>query len=153
MNAGNINLSPFRPGMSATVEIHIKTAVNVLSLPIQAVTTRSDSAMKANKEKKENKNDFETKVVDEKKEKLEKNSMPSNLKPQECVFIYKDGKVTLRKVKTGVQDNSAIEIIEGLTENEEVVTGPYNAVAKLLKDGMEVKKTDVEAIAKSWKKE
>ena len=153
MNAGNINLSPFRPGMSATVDIHIKTAINVLSLPIQAVTTRSDSAMKANKEKKEEKNDFEAKVVDEKKEKLEKNSMPSNLKPQECVFIYKDGKVTLRKVKTGVQDNSAIEIIEGLTENEEVVTGPYNAVAKLLKDGMEVKKTDVEAIAKSWKKE
>ncbi|HET7817803.1 MAG TPA: hypothetical protein VFL70_00700, partial [Bacteroidia bacterium] len=152
-NAGNINLSPFRPGMSATVEIHIKTAVNVLSLPIQAVTTRSDSAMKANKEKKEEKNDFEAKVVDEKKEKLEKKSMPANLKPQECVFIYKDGKVTLRKVKTGVQDNSAIEITEGLTENDEVVTGPYNAVAKLLKDGMEVKKTDIEDVAKSWKKE
>ncbi|TAL60704.1 MAG: efflux RND transporter periplasmic adaptor subunit [Bacteroidetes bacterium] len=151
MNAQNPNLSPFRPGMSATVDIHTKKAKNVLSLPIQAVTTRSDSAMKSDKEK-EDMDDYNTKAVDEKKEKIEMNSM-KDIKPQECVFIYADGKVKLQKVKTGIQDNTAIEITEGLKEDDEIVNGPYNAVAKILKNGMEVKKADKTDIANSWKKE
>lgn len=153
MNPQNPNLSPFRPGMSATVDIHTKSAKNVLSLPIQAVTTRSDSAMKAgDKKDKEEMNDYDTKVVDEKKEKIEMNTL-KDIKPAECVFIYADGKVKLQKVKTGIQDNIAIEITEGLQEGDEVVNGPYNAVAKLLRNGMEVKKTDKSDIANSWKKE
>lgn len=153
MDSKNPNLSPFRPGMSATVDIHTKSAVNVLSLPIQAVTTRSDSVMNAKEEKNGNEDDYSAKVVDEKKEKIEAAHSPKDLKPQECVFIFKDGKVTLQKVKTGIQDNMAIEITEGLKEGDEIVNGPYNAVAKLLKDGMEVKKSDKEDIANSWKKE
>lgn len=153
MDSKNLNMSPFRPGMSATVDIHTKSAVNVLSLPIQAVTTRSDSAMNAKDEKEKDGDDYDTKVVDEKKEKLEANKAPKNLKPQECVFIFRDGKVTLQKVKTGIQDNLAIEITEGLKEGDEIVNGPYNAVAKLLKNGMEVKKSDKADIANSWKKE
>ena len=154
MDAKNPNLSPFRPGMSATVDIHTKSSVNVLSLPIQAVTTRSDSAMNEKDEKKNRgEEDYDTKVVDEKKEKIEMNSKPKDLKPQECVFIFKDGKVTLQKVKTGIQDNLAIEITEGLKEGDEIVNGPYNAVAKLLKNGMEVKKSNKADIAGSWKKE
>lgn len=152
IDAKNPNLSPFRPGMSATVDIHTKSAVNVLSLPIQAVTTRSDSAMKRD-EKKDNMDDYATKVVDEKKQKIEMNSMPKDIKPQECVFIFKDGKVTLQKVKTGIQDNIAIEITEGLKEGDEIVNGPYNAVAKILKNGMEVKKSEKSEIVSQWKKE
>jgi len=107
-----------------------------------------------NADKEEEKgDDYETKVVDEKKEKIEMNSLPKDVKPQECVFIYADGKVKIQKVKTGIQDNIAIEITEGLKEGDEIVTGPYNAVAKLLKNGMEVQKSDKEAIANSWKKE
>src|ERR1051326_3753076 len=145
------NISPFRPGMSATVDIHTKRAANVLSLPIQAVTTRSDSAMNAKDEKKNRNNDFDTKVVDEKKQKLEENK--KTFKPQECVFVFKDGKVELQKVKTGIQDNMAIEITDGLKEGDEVVNGPYNAVAKVLKNGMEVKKSDKTGIANSWKQQ
>ena len=152
MDTKNPNLSPFRPGMSATVDIHTKSAVNVLSLPIQAVSTRSDSSLKKAEEQKD-RDDYDTKVVDEKKAKIEMNTMPKDVKPQECVFIYADGKVKLQKVKTGIQDNLAIEIIEGLKEGDEVVNGPYNAVAKLLKNGMEVKKTDKAEIANAWKKE
>ncbi len=149
----NLNTSPFRPGMSATVDIHTKSAVNVLSLPIQAVTTRSDSSMNTKDENINRDDDYDTKVVDEKKEKIEMNSKPKDFKPQECVFIFNDGKVTLQKVKTGIQDNLAIEITEGLKEGDEIVNGPYNAVAKLLKNGMEVKKSDKADIASSWKKE
>lgn len=152
MNAKNLNLSPFRPGMSATVDIHTKTAVNVLSLPIQAVTTRSDSTVNAGEE--ENKgDDYSAKVIDEKKEKIEMSKMPKDVKPQECVFIYSDGKVKLQKVKTGIQDNIAIEITEGLKEGDEVVSGPYNAVAKLLKNGIKVEKSEKADIANSWKKD
>jgi HlyD family secretion protein len=146
------NNSPFRPGMSATVDIHTKRAVNVLSLPIQAITTRSDSSMKGKSEKKKQE-DGETKVVDEKKEKLDMNNAQKDFKPQECVFVYDNGKVRLQKVKTGIQDNVAIEITEGLKEGDEIVNGPYNAVAKLLKNGMEVKKSDKAEIVKQWKKE
>ena len=153
MDSKNINLSPFRPGMSATVDIHTKTAVNVISLPILAVTTRSDSAMNATDEKKPMEESYDAKVIDEKKEKIEANKAPKNFKPQECVFIFKDGKVTLQKVKTGIQDNIAIEITDGLKEGDEVVNGPYNAVAKILKNGMEVKKSDKADIANSWKTE
>ena len=152
MDLKNPNVSPFRPGMSATVDVHTKTSFSVLALPIQAVTTRSDSAMEKD-EKKNREEDYDVKVVDEKKEKIEASKAPKTLKPQECVFIYKDGKVTLQKVKTGIQDASAIEITEGLKEGDEVVNGPYSAVAKLLKNGMFVKKTDAADIASSWKKE
>ncbi len=153
MDPKDPNMSPFRPGMSATVDIHTKSAPNVLSLPIQAVTTRSDSTVNAKDEKKENRDDYGAKVVDEKKEKIEAAKTSKDLKPQECVFVFKDGKVTLQKVRTGIQDNLAIEIIEGLKEGDEVVNGPYNAVAKLLKNGMEVKKSEKSDIAGSWKKE
>jgi HlyD family secretion protein len=154
MNPTNPNLSPFRPGMSATVDIHTKSAKNVLSLPIQAVTTRTDSAMAAGEKKDKGKTDNDgPKVIDEKEQKAEMGSMPRDIKPQECVFVYSEGKVRLQKVKTGIQDNIAIEITEGLKEGDEVVNGPYNAVAKLLKSGMEVKKSDKADIANSWKKE
>jgi HlyD family secretion protein len=152
MDIKNPNLSPFRPGMSATVDIHTKSVTNVLSLPIQAVTTRSDSAMKKD-ERKKDRDDNEAKVVDEKLKKIQMNQSPKDVKPQECVFVLKDGKVRLQKVKTGIQDNVAIEITNGLKEGEEVVNGPYNAVSKMLKDGMEVKKSDKADIASSWKKE
>lgn len=152
MDSKNPNLSPFRPGMSATVDIHTKRAANVLSVSIQAVTTRSDSAAVSDKDE-EKFDDYDTKVVDEKKEKIEAANAPQEIKPQECVFLYKDGKVILQKVKTGIQDSRVIEIIDGLKEGDEIVSGPYNAVAKLLKNGMEVTKTDKENLSGSWKKE
>ncbi|MBI3500486.1 MAG: efflux RND transporter periplasmic adaptor subunit [Bacteroidetes bacterium] len=145
------NVSPFRPGMSATVDIHTKRAVNVFSLPIQAVTTRSDSAMNTSEKKKEE--NFDAKVVDEKQKKLEENKLQKSFKTQECVFVFENGKVRLQKVKTGIQDNLAIEITEGIKEGDEVVNGPYNAVAKTLKDGMAVKKSEKSEIVSKWKQQ
>ena len=53
-----------------------------------------------------------------------------------------DGKVKLVRVKTGIQDNNYIEIKEGLKEGDEIVSGPYSAISKQLKDATEVKKVD-----------
>jgi len=128
--------SPFRPGMSCTVEIQTETAFNVLTVPIQAVTTRvsQDTLDKLNAQNVETEQhgDREVeRVVTRKTEEI-----------QECVFLFEDGVAQMRDVKTGIQDNTYIEIKEGLTDSLEVITAPYSVVSKTLKDGDKVKKVD-----------
>lgn len=144
INPEHPNLSPFRPGMSATVDIQTKTVYNVLSLPIQAVTVREDTA---NKEKKEIKPEQETDETQATVKKTE-HAEPQ----QEYVFLYNDGKVKMVKVKSGIQDNMYIQILSGLKENDEVVTAPYTAITKILKDNASVKKVDKKELFKEEKK-
>ncbi len=121
--------SPFRPGMSATVEIQTKRADHVLAVPIQAVTTRADSTgrLRSALEKREAK-------------KAGKKAEVVTRKTQEYVFLYKNGIAKLQKVETGIQDNMYIEIKKGVKEGEEVITAPYRLVSKLLRNGDKVKK-------------
>lgn len=128
--------SPFRPGMSATVDIQTKFAKDALSVPIQAVTTRTE---KKEEEEKTDKGEGKVVVTDERDKKAKKEE---EIKPEECVFIYADGVAKMVKVKTGIQDNNYIQITEGLKKGQEVITAPYNAVSKQLKDGEQVKKVD-----------
>lgn len=125
---------PFRPGMSASADIQTKTVVNVLSVPINAVTTRdkNDSIKKLSASEKK---DAEAAV---------NSNASSNTDDLEVVVFVKtsDNKVKKLKVKTGIQDINNIEITEGLKGDEEVITGPYDAVSKKLKDGDEVKVVD-----------
>jgi HlyD family secretion protein len=139
------NRSVFNPGMSATVDIMTKRAEKVVSVPIQAVTTR-DTSEKGKKMTMKGKDGDEleedidkVKVVEEKKD-----DVKAEDKKTECVFIIDNGKVKLRPVKVGIQDNSNIEIKEGLKEGEEVVSAPYSAISRILKDGdaVEVVKKD-----------
>jgi HlyD family secretion protein len=132
--------APFRPGMSATVDIQTKKVSNVVAVPIQAVTTRSDSTeYKAREVKKQPEGDGV--VARDDKEKTAED-LKELIKVEEVVFLYADGKAKLVKVKTGIQDNNYIEIQQGLKLGDEVISGPYSAVSKQLKDGMEVKKVD-----------
>ncbi|MBL7701607.1 MAG: efflux RND transporter periplasmic adaptor subunit [Ferruginibacter sp.] len=122
---------PFRPGMSASADIQTKTHANVLSVPINAVTTRdkSDSTDKAAAKKKD---ESAVKPVSSLEDELEV-----------VVFtIDKEGKVAKVKVKTDIQDINNIEITEGLKEGDMVVTGPYDVVSKTLKVGKQVKVVD-----------
>ena len=137
VNKDKPNISPFRPGMSATVDIQTNTATNVLTVPIQAVTTREDSTGKnfSNTEKKENAND-------EDDEESAMNKREEKEEIQEYVFLYVDGIAKMQKVKSGIQDNNYIEILEGLKEGQEVITAPYRAVTKKLKNNDEVIKVD-----------
>lgn len=119
-------VSPFRPGMSAQVDIRTKTEIDVISVPIQAVTVR---------EKPEQQQDTLA----------ENNNSPqavpgSNM--QECVFVYSDGKVVMQPVVSGIQDSYFIQIVEGLEEDQEVVTGPYRTVSRVLNDGDQVIKSE-----------
>ncbi len=122
--------SPFRPGMSTTVDILTQTRANVLTIPIQAVTVRVDSSMNA-----------KTGFQKEGEQKVENTTtVAKNDKPKEIVFITKGDSAKIVEVKTGIQDNQFIEITEGLNGDEEVVTAPYSAISRKLKDKMLIKK-------------
>ncbi len=125
------NFSPFRPGMSATVDIQTETVHNVLSLPIQAVTTRADSTF-IDKTLSED-------IVKQKEEEL-----------KEIVWVFdaKEDIALKRIVKTGIQDNAYIQILDGLKLNEEVIVAPYRAVSKKLKDKKTVNKVPKEELFK-----
>jgi HlyD family secretion protein len=120
--------SPFRPGMSATVDIQTETAIGILTVPIQAVTTRADTL---EKEEEPEPQDESADAAVSKSEEL-----------VEVVFINEGGKAVMKKIKTGIQNNMFIEVTEGLTLEDEVITGPYRAVSKRLKDGDEVTVVD-----------
>ena len=128
--------SPFRPGMSATVDIQTKIVSNVLTVPIQSVTTRDDTSSIASSRKKE--------------EKIDINKTAEPL--QEYVFVVENQTAKIKAVKTGIQDNSNIQILEGLSENDEVVTGPYRVVSKTLKNDDKVKVVDKTKLFEATKK-
>ena len=122
--------SPFRPGMTATVDIITTRKANVLSVPISSVVVKSDtSAVK------------EIKVEDP----AEKQTAPKSDKKFECVFVKVGDKAKIRVVKTGIQDDTNIEVLTGLKKGDVVITGPYSTVSKDLNSGDKVKiKTDKE---------
>lgn len=136
--AATPNASPFRPGMSATVDIQTETALNVLTVPIQAVTAREDSTK------------IEKKRVEEeaKEGKQDKESGKRPEPVQEYVFVVREGLARLQKVKTGIQDNSYIQVTEGIKAGDEVISGPYRAVSKTLKDGDKIKVVEKEELFK-----
>ncbi len=136
-----LNNSPFRPGMSAAVEIQTKKITNALSLPIMSVTTRIDSTQIKKAENKEMNSEVE--ISNDLEEKQKSKEAP---KPEEVVFVYQDGKVKQVKVKTGIQDNDFIHIVSGITEKDQVITAPYGAVSKKLKDGMQVNLKNKESL-------
>jgi HlyD family secretion protein len=129
------NPVPFRPGMSASVEIQTLRVSNVVTVPIQAVTSRNKDSLMV-KEGEQNgdmkvKNDKEK--VDEEKEKKK-----AEEEIKELVFVIKDGKAVQKVVVSGIQDNEFIQIISGLEKGEEVISGPYSAVSRSLREGSKV---------------
>jgi HlyD family secretion protein len=129
------NLIPFRPGMSASVDIQTRKVANVISIPIQAVTTRNPDSLNTSKD-----NEFDDREVKLKNDNEDKDIKKEEVKLKEYVFIVnKDGNAKQVEVKTGIQDNDYIEISSGLKAGEEVICGPYSAVSKSLKEGSKIK--------------
>jgi HlyD family secretion protein len=125
------NRYPFRPGMTASVEVLTNRKINVLSVPLSAVTTRNPDDDKKEEEQKgpgssNNNNQTATngqqKPAEKKKDKV-------------VVFVNEKGKAKMIEVKTGISDYDNIEILSGLSDSSEVVTGPFLVVSKRLKDG------------------
>ena len=117
---------PFRPGMSASVDIYTNTADSTLCVPLIAVTARDENADKKK----------ETKETEANPQKEEKENDLDNIK--EIVFVVVGDTVAMREVKTGIQDNDYIQVLNGLQEGDKVVTGPYAAIARKLKGGTRI---------------
>ncbi|WP_111685008.1 efflux RND transporter periplasmic adaptor subunit [Winogradskyella tangerina] len=112
--------SPFRPGMTATVDIITKTRKDAIAVPISAIVIKTDTSSTKKPFK------VSTEASDEPKKEEEK---------FECVFINDNGKAKLRVVETGIQDDTFIEVVSGLSKDDKIITGPYNMVSKTLKPG------------------
>ncbi|WP_304233497.1 efflux RND transporter periplasmic adaptor subunit [Jiulongibacter sediminis] len=120
---------PFKPGMTATVDIITERKNNVLTVPIAAVTTRSGDEDNSD----ENENGMGLGAVEE-------SAPEAEVEVKEIVFVNEGGKAKIKEVKTGITDTQAgtIEILEGLEAGEEIISGPYIEVSKRLKDGKAV---------------
>jgi HlyD family secretion protein len=117
--------SPFRPGMTATVDIITTTKTNVVHVPISSVVVKSDTtAVKIGK--------MDSPEEDSKK------AAPKSDKKLECVFVKVGDKAKIRIIKTGIQDDTNIEVMSGLKKGDVVITGPYTTVSKDLNSGDKV---------------
>ncbi len=125
--------SVFRPGMSASVEIQTESANNIITVPIESVTIRSKS-------------DIDTTNKKIKKTTTVKTENTKKDDEQEVLFICVNDVLSIKPVKTGIQDDKYIQIVEGVKEGDEIVTGPYSAISKTLKAGDKVKKVTKEEL-------
>ena len=138
---------PFRPGMSVTAEVETRSRTNVLTVPIMAVTARmpKDAADKS-KKKSEPERERENQSLPLKAAKKEEAP-----KANEIVFLVNGDTVKMAKVKTGISDDSYMEISDGLKEGEEIVSGGYAAISRQLEEGKKIKKGVPEAEKKKDK--
>lgn len=125
---------PFRPGMSASVEIFTKTVEDVVTIPIQAVTTREKDDLESGKKGKSKKK--------KSKDEIDEDDLV------EVVFLVQNDTASLVKVETGIQDDDFIQILSGLTTNSEVITAPYASISRKLKVGDKVIVVDEEELYK-----
>ncbi|KXO00370.1 RND transporter [Aequorivita aquimaris] len=119
------SFSPFRPGMTATVDIITNKKKNIIGVPISSVVIKTDT-------------------TDTKKSYTTNETSTATAEKFEVVYVKEGNEAKLRVVKTGIQDDSNIEIISGLKEGETVITGPYNTVTKSLKQGDKVEVSSAE---------
>jgi HlyD family secretion protein len=137
------NLIPFRPGMSASVDIQTRRANGVIAIPIQAVTTRNKDSVKTKED------DGPGRGVTVHNEQEEKEQKRPEEKIKEYVFKADNAAVIQTDVTTGIQDNDYIQVLSGIKEGDVIVCGPYSAVSKTLKDKSKIKVVNKEDLYKN----
>lgn len=131
-----------KPGMSGTVEIRTKTVKGALAVPVACVTSRDKTGG--------NVNNSETPYVDGWQDDDEEHI--GEEEKEVVVFAAKDGKAVKKPVKTGIQDRSFIEILEGIDSTDIIISDPYSAISKTLRDGAEIKIVEKGTLFKSGSK-
>ncbi|MEO1023789.1 MAG: efflux RND transporter periplasmic adaptor subunit [Bacteroidota bacterium] len=125
----------FKPGMSATVDIETETAVNVVSVPIQAVTVR-DFAKDAPSEQDSSATEAAANTPDDDGLQVKKEDI------RKVVFLIKEDKAVRAEVETGISDNTHVQILAGIDAGEEIVIGSYRTLSKTLKNDDKVTVTN-----------
>jgi HlyD family secretion protein len=121
-----IDLDPYlRPGMSCNSDIETETVFDVLSVPIQSVTARTNLPEE---------NDT-LKSKDKKPEDQNRSEMMGKNKPKEVLFLADNGKAKMVVVETGISDDNYLEIKKGVEEGSEIISGSYRAISRELEDG------------------
>lgn len=131
------NKFPFRPGMTASVDILTTRKDNVLSVPLAAVTTRDKD-----EEKKGDNNDAGGPPKESSNENTDSNKPVKKKEVKTIIFLNDKGIAKMVEVKTGVSDFDNIEIMSGISDSSVVITGPFLVVSKRLKDGDKVRATE-----------
>jgi HlyD family secretion protein len=128
-----------RPGMSATVDVETETVANVVTVPVQSVTVRAEGGktsdemqqQKAKEAKERSGNDLEVNTE-------RQDARRNRDKLTRVVFVRNGPTVTMVPVETGIADNTSIEVKKGVKAGDEVVSGSYAAISRILKDGAKV---------------
>jgi HlyD family secretion protein len=136
---------PFRPGMSVTAEIETRYRTNVLTVPIQSVTTRlpkgtNDAKASNPGDKKRNNPSKQTNTGTDTNTTARGDKRNGASKPIEVVFLLEGERVKQVPVKRGISDDAYVEITEGLQQEQEVVSGGYKAINRELEDGKKIKR-------------
>ena len=126
----------FRPGMSVTAEIETRSRTNVLTVPIQSVTTRLPKTTNAPNAKAGSPTN--STVENSTNELVSRKKLNELAKPIEVVFVVENRRAKMAPVKRGISDENYVEITDGLKEGQEVVTGTYKAINRELEEGKEV---------------
>jgi HlyD family secretion protein len=129
------NKFPFRPGMTASVDIITTTKSNVLAVPLASVTTRNPN----NKDEGEENSDG---PPDQNNQNNQNQKPAKKEEDKVVVFVNNNGVAKMVEVKTGISDYDNIEIVSGVSDSSEVVTGPFLVVSKRLKDGEKIRKME-----------
>ena len=135
----------FRPGMSANADIETKTVADVIAVPIQAVTVRSREGAKTidelagdrDKKAKETKGEGAAAAVNQKDQRERERTDREAL--QRVVFLRTGDTVKMVSVKTGIADSTHMEITSGLKKGDEIVSGPFSIITRMLKDGDKIR--------------
>lgn len=130
------NKFPFRPGMTASVDILTRRKENVLSVPLSAVTTREDSKDKKPENQGPVEGNASNTTTDAAKAKAKKDE-----KDKTVIFINDKGVAKMIEVKTGISDYDNIEIVSGVSDSTQIIVGPFLAVSKRLKEGEKIRPT------------
>jgi len=129
-----------RPGMSATADVETQTVKGVVAIPIQSVTVRDATGMTADEvEQKKAKEVKERSGNDIEVTNSKTDSQRDSDKLLRIVFVRNGEKVKAARVVTGIADNSMIEVKSGIKPGDEVVSGTYAAISRLLKDGSKIR--------------
>ncbi len=141
-----------RPGMSGTADIETKTVQGVVAVPIQSVSVR-ERGTKISPEEREKAKAKDTAQADNSAELYNDRQQAAQKKAERekstrVVFVKKGDKAEMREVETGISDNSHIEVKKGIAVDEDVISGPYRAVSRTLKDGARVILEKISAAAK-----
>lgn len=146
-NPGTSFVPNFKPGMSATVDIETETAVNVVSVPIQAVTVRDFAKESASEKKNEKKPDKKAEESNSEADSTDDDLIVKKEDIRKVIFVVSDGKAVRKEVETGISDNTHIQITSGVETGDEIVIGSYRTLSKTLKDGDKVKINNANEIA------